>query len=163
MDAKSAIKETFALSNMVLNSYIGDLTDAELLRRPGAGCNHIAWQLGHLISSECGLLNGIQAGSAPKLPPGFEEKHSKENTGSENPADLQTKEEYTSIANKVHQAVIALLDSYPEKKLDDPSPERLRNMFPTVGSIFILIATHAMMHAGQIVPLRRALGKPVVI
>ena len=163
MDVKSAIKETFGLSNMVLNSYIADLTDAELMRRPGPGCNHIAWQLGHLISSECGLMNGIQTGTAPQLPTGFEEKHSKENIGSNNPADFHTKQEYTDLASKVHDAVIALLDAYPEKKLDDPSPEHFRGMFPTMGSMFLLIATHSMMHAGQIVPLRRELGKPVVI
>ena len=163
MDVKSAIKETFGISNMVLNSYVGDFTDAELMRRPGPGCNHVAWQLGHLISSECGLMNGIQAGSAPQLPAGFEEKHSKENIGSDNPADFHTKQEYTDLASKVHDAVITLLDAYPEKKLDDPSPEHFRGMFPTMGSMFLLIVTHSMMHAGQIVPLRRALGKPVVI
>lgn len=163
MDVKSAIKETFGISNMVLNSYVGDFTDAELMRRPGPGCNHVAWQLGHLISSECGLMNGIQAGSAPQLPAGFEEKHSKENIGSDNPADFHTKQEYADLASKVHDAVITLLDAYPEKKLDDPSPEHFRGMFPTMGSMFLLIATHSMMHAGQIVPLRRELGKPVVI
>jgi hypothetical protein len=36
-------------------------------------------------------------------------------------------------------------------------------MFPTVGHIYLLIATHQLMHAGQFVPVRRALGKPVVI
>lgn len=163
MDVKSAIKETFGISNMVLSSYVGDFTDAELMRRPGPGCNHVAWQLGHLISSECGLMNQIQAGSAPQLPAGFEEKHSKENIGSDNPADFQTKQEYTDLASKVHDGVITLLDAYPVEKLDDPSPEHFRGMFPTMGSMFLLIATHAMMHAGQIVPLRRELGKPVVI
>lgn len=163
MDTKSAIKETFGISNMVLNSYISDLTDAELLRRPGARCNHVAWQLGHLISSECGLLNGIQAEAAPKLPEGFEAKHSRENTGSDNVADFLTKQEYIDLASKVHEAVIACLDAFPDAKLDDPSPEHLRSMFPTLGSMFILIATHSMMHAGQIVPLRRELGKPVLI
>ena len=163
MDVKSAIKETFGISNMVLNSYVGDFTDAELMRRPGPGCNHVAWQLGHLISSECSLMNQIQAGVAPALPAGFEEKHSKENTGNDHAADFYTKQEYLDLASKVHEAVIAFLDAYPEKKLDDPSPEHFRNMFPTIGSMFLLIATHSMMHAGQIVPLRRELGKPVVI
>jgi hypothetical protein len=36
-------------------------------------------------------------------------------------------------------------------------------MFPTMASMFILTATHPLMHAGQFVPVRRALGKPVVI
>lgn len=163
MDAKSVIKETFGISNMVLNSYISDLTDAELMRRPGLGCNHVAWQLGHLISSECGLLNGIRAGAAPELPEGFEAKHSKEQKDNNNPADFLTKQEYIDLASKVHASVIACLDAFPEAKLDDPSPEHLRGMFPTLGSVFILIATHSMMHAGQLVPVRRELGKPVLI
>lgn len=163
MDAKSAIRETLALSNMVLNSYIGDLTDAELLKRPGRGCNHVAWQLGHLISSECGLLNAIQAGAAPALPDGFDRNHSKDNAASENPADFLTKQAYCDLAEKVHAAVLACLDAFPDNKLDEPSPENYRSMFPTMGSIFLLIATHPMMHAGQFVPLRRELGKPVVI
>jgi hypothetical protein len=163
MDAKSAIKETFGLSQMVLNSYIGDLTDAELLRRPGTGCNHIAWQLGHLISSECGLLNAIQAGAAPTLPSGFDQKHSKENIASDSPSDFLTKQQYMDLASKVHEAVIKCLDAYPESKLDDPSPEHFRSKFPTMGSIFLLVATHSLMHAGQFVPVRRELGKPVVI
>ena len=163
MDTKSAIKETFGISNMVLNSYISDLTDAELMRRPGPGCNHIAWQLGHLISSECGLLNGIQPGAASTLPDGFEAKHSKEQKDNDNPADFLTKQEYIDLANKVHESVIACLDAFPEAKLDEPSPEHFRSMFPTMGSMFILIATHSMMHAGQLVPVRRELGKPVLI
>ncbi|MEZ6060269.1 MAG: DinB family protein [Planctomycetaceae bacterium] len=163
MDAKAAIKETLSLSNMVLSSYISDLTDAELMKRPAAGCNHVAWQLGHLISSECGMLNGIQPGAAPELPEGFDEKHSKENATSDDSSDFLTKEQYTELAGKVHDAVTACLDAYPSEKLDDPSPEAYRSMFPTMGSIFLLIATHPMMHAGQLVPLRRQLGKPVVI
>lgn len=163
MDTKSAIKETFRISNMVLNSYISDLTDEELMRRPGAGCNHVAWQLGHLISSECGLLNRIQAGAAPKLPDGFEAKHAKDNKDNDNSDDFLTKQEYIDLASKVHDAVIACLDAYPESKLDDPSPEHFRSMFPTMESMFLLIATHSMMHAGQLVPVRRELGKPVLI
>ncbi|MCA9063935.1 MAG: DinB family protein [Planctomycetaceae bacterium] len=163
MDAKAAIQQTMAISNMVLESYIGDLSDGELLKRPGAGCNHIAWQLGHLISSECGLLNSIQSGAAPTLPEGFEQKHSKENAASDNAADFLTKQEYLDLAAKVRQAVTACLEAYPSDQLDAPGPEHFRNMFPTMGSMFLLIATHPLMHAGQFVPVRRELGKPVVI
>ncbi|MCA9057466.1 MAG: DinB family protein [Planctomycetaceae bacterium] len=163
MDAKAAIKETMSISNMVLGSYIGDLSDAELLKRPGQGCNHIAWQLGHLISSECGLLNSVQPGAAPTLPDGFEQNHSKENAGSDNAADFLSKQEYIDLAAKVHEAVTTCLDAYPAEQLDAPGPEHFRSMFPTMGSMFLLIATHPLMHAGQFVPVRRELGKPVVI
>lgn len=163
MDAKDTLRDTLNLSHFVLSSYFKDLSDADLLRRPGAGCNHLAWQLGHLIASECGLLNGIRAGSAPELPAGFKERHGKENSASDNPADFGTKQQYLELTEKVHAATLALLEAYPEADFALPAPESFRKMFPTMGSIFVLIATHPMMHAGQFVPVRRALGKPVVI
>jgi hypothetical protein len=163
VNTKDAIRETLNLSHMVLSSYIKDLSDADLLRRPGVGCNHLAYQLGHLISSECGLLNGIRAGSAPELPAGFKEKHSKENTASDNPADFLSKQQYVDLTEQVHSATLATLDAFPENDFDQPAPESFRKMFPTMGSMFILIATHPMMHAGQFVPVRRTLGKPIVI
>jgi hypothetical protein len=163
MNGKDAIRETLNLSHFVLKTYVNDLTDAELMKRPGPGCNHLAWQLGHLVASECGLLDGIRAGSAPELPAGFAEKHSKETTGSDDPAKFGTKQQYLDLTEKVHAATLALLDSYPEADFAKPAPENFRKMFPTMGAIFILIATHPMMHAGQVVPVRRALGKPIVI
>jgi hypothetical protein len=163
MNAKDAIRDTLNLSHFVLKSYIGDLTDAELLMRPGKGCNHVAYQLGHLISAECSLLNGIRPGSAPELPAGFAEQYTKANAGSDDPARFLTKQQYLELTEKMHAATLALLESYPEADFAKPSPESFRKRFPTMGSIFVLIATHPMMHAGQVVPIRRALGKPVVI
>jgi hypothetical protein len=163
MNAKDAIRETLNLSHFILNSYVGDLADADLMRRPGKGCNHVAYQLGHLIASECDLLNGVRPGSAPALPAGFAEQHSKNNAGSDDPSKFLNKQRYLELTEKVHAATLALLESYPEADFAKSAPESFRKMFPTMGSIFILIATHPMMHAGQIVPIRRALGKPVVI
>jgi hypothetical protein len=33
---------------------------------------------------------------------------------------------------------------------------------PTLGHIFLLVANHTLMHAGQITVVRRLLGKPVL-
>ncbi len=163
MNAKDAIRDTLNLSHFILKSYVGDLADADLMRRPGPGCNHIAWQLGHLITSECGLLSGIEAGSAPELPAGFAEQHAKDKATIDDPKQFATKDQYLDLTEKVHAATLSLLERYPETDFEKPSPENFRKMFPTMGAMFILIATHPMMHAGQIVPVRRALGKPVVI
>ena len=59
MNAKDAIRSSAGFSTMVLKTYISDLDDADLMRRPGEGCNHLAWQLGHLISSEVQLLDKV--------------------------------------------------------------------------------------------------------
>lgn len=163
MNAKDTLRDTLNLSMLVLKSYVGDLTDAELLQRPGPGCNHIAWQLGHVINSACGLMNAIRPGSAPELPAGFAEQHGKEATGSDDPSRFLSKQKYLDLFDTVNGAFLKLLDEFPETDFGRPSPEALRKRFPTMGSLFVLIASHPMMHAGQVVPVRRALGKPVLI
>ena len=163
MNSRSAIVATMDISLMILKQYISDLSDTELLVRPAPGCNHIAWQLGHLISSECGLLAGISPGAAPELPAGFKEKHDKANAKSDAPGDFCSKATYLELIDRVHAASVKGLEAFDDAGLDQPSPEHFRKMFPTVGHIWVLIATHPMMHAGQFVPLRRALGKPVLI
>jgi hypothetical protein len=163
MNTEDAIRQTMDFSLFVLKTYVGDLTDAELIQRPGPGCNHLAWQLGHLIASESQLLNAIRPGSGVELPAGFAEQHSKETIGSDDPAKFATKQQYLELLDKTNAASKQALDGFPETEFDAPSPESFRKMFPTMGAMFMLIATHAMMHAGQFVPVRRALGKPVVI
>ena len=163
MNTKDALRGTADMSAMVLKSYVGDLSDAELMQRPGPGCNHLAWQLGHLISSECSMLDSIVPGAAAKLPEGFDEKHSKETTAVDDPTRFCSKQEYLDLMEQVRAASLAALEKIDESELDRPSPEKFREMFPTVGHIFVLIATHGLMHAGQFVPARRALGKPIVI
>ena len=39
----------------------------------------------------------------------------------------------------------------------------LSQVAPTLGGLFVLLANHPMMHAGQFVVVRLKLGKPVVI
>lgn len=162
MNVRDALHSTMDMSSMVLKTYLTDLTDADLMRRPGPGCNHLAWQLGHLIASDNSLLEAIRPGAGTPLPEGFAKQHSKETTAENDPARFCTKQQYLDLYDKVHSAVLAALDKVTEADLDQSSPEKFE-MFPTVGSIFVLLATHPMMHAGQFVPVRRALGKPVVI
>jgi uncharacterized damage-inducible protein DinB len=163
MNTQQAIRATMDTSSMVLNRYLADLSDADLMRRPGPGCNHIAWQLGHLIASENHLLESVAPGSGIELPEGFAAKHSKEKIGDDNPANFYSKQEYLDLFEKVHQATYAAIEKLSDADLDQPAPEHFRSMFPTAGHVVILIATHGLMHAGQLVPVRRALGKPVVI
>ncbi len=162
MNAHDAIKAAFATSDMVLTSYVSDMTDAELMTRP-AGCNHIAWQLGHLISSEADLINMLKEGSAIDLPEGFADKHSKDTTANDDASQFCSLEEYLSLYKQTRDNSLATLATCSEEELDAEGPEAFRSMCPTMGSLGILIASHPMMHVGQFVPVRRALEKPIVI
>lgn len=163
MNGKDAIKAAFGLSDMVLKSYVGDLEDRELMTRPGSGCNHIAWQLGHLISSEANLINMVKADSAIELPAGFSDAHAKETTGSDDASQFCSKQEYLELYDKSRQNSLAVLDSLSEEQMAAAAPEHFREFCPTMGEVVMLVASHPMMHVGQFVPVRRALDKPVVI
>lgn len=163
MNAQDALRASADLSRMVLKSYFSDLDDADLMKRPGPGCNHLAYQLGHLISSECMLLEMVKPGAAIELPPGFAEAHDKDNAGVDDPAKFQSKQEYLDLLDKVYEATCTAIASTSDEDLDQKSPENFRQFAPTYGHMYALIATHPMMHAGQFVPVRRAAGKPVVM
>ncbi|MDZ4849165.1 MAG: DinB family protein [Pirellulaceae bacterium] len=163
MNSRDILKSTLGITNMVINSYIGDMSDSDLLKRPGVGCNHIAWQLGHLIKSNCDILNQIAPGSSPALPANFAENHAKSNNSSDDASQFCGKNEYLDLMKKLDAALIASIDKTSDADLEQPSPESFRSWCPKLGDMYVLLVTHSLMHAGQWVPVRRMLDKPVVI
>lgn len=162
MQARDLIKISMDLTDFVLKSYVGDLSDEEWLRRPGAGCNHVAWQLGHLIASEQQLISMVCPDAAISLPEGFAEQHSKEMAKVDDRSKFLSKQKYLELYDQRRQATKAALDKLTDADLDKPSPPNFE-FAPNWGAFFNLIANHSLMHAGQFVPIRRALNKPVVI
>jgi hypothetical protein len=160
MNTKQALKAGIDGGSFVVMAYLEDLKDAELLVRPIPGTNHIAWQLGHLIQAEHGMLEGVSPGSMPKLPSGFKEQHAKEKAASDNPKDFLTKNEYLKLAKEQRAGTYAILEKLGDADLDKPGPESMRSYCPTVGSVFTMQCTHWLMHAGQWAIVRRKLGKP---
>ncbi len=158
-----AIKSAFTLSDMVLTSYVSDMTDEELMNRPGTGCNHIAWQLGHLISSEANLINMVKEGAGMQLPDGFADAHSKETCGSDDASGFCSRDEYLDLYAKTRENSLSVIGGLSADELKAEGPEAFKQMCPTIESMLMLIASHPMMHVGQFVPVRRALDKPIVI
>ena len=76
MQAKDVILSTIASSDHILGTYLDGLSDADILVMPVEGMNPIAWQIGHLIASERGMLEQVRPGVSPALPVGFDEAHS---------------------------------------------------------------------------------------
>ena len=162
MNAKDVIKQNLDLSHHVTCTYLEDLSDADLMGRPVAAMNHIAWQLGHQICATRSMV--AELGHAmPDVPAGFEDAHSPEAAGSNDASEFATKSEYLALAKKMHDATLAALDATPDADLDRPAPESMRSYAPTVGAVLAMVGLHTMMHAGQYVAVRRQLGKPVVI
>jgi len=160
MNARDAIKAAFPQSDMIVQAYLGDLTDDELLVRVVDGSNHIAWQLGHLINSERHMIEQTVPGSMPPLPDGFADKHSKETAGSDDRSAFLSKDEYLELYQQQRAATLQALDSLSDDDLDKPGPESLQQIAPTVAAVFTMQPTHWLMHAGQWAVIRRKLGRP---
>ncbi|MFT3880051.1 MAG: DinB family protein [Gemmatales bacterium] len=162
MKPADAFKIALNMTDYILTKYLAEFSDAELLVRPGKDCNHIAWQLGHLIQSEQGIVNQIRPGSGIELPAGFKEAHSKENASCDDAGKFLTKQQYLDLYTKSRKNIKTILADMSDDEFDKPSPKGW-DQFPNVGAMMNLIVNHPMMHVGQFVVVRRLLGKPIVV
>ena len=162
MSIASQIKAELNLPGSVVQSYLQDLTDDQLLIRPHEKANHIAWQLGHLIASEHNLNNMVYPGSMPALPEGFAEKHSKEAATNDDKDAFCTKDQYLKAMEEQRAGTVALLDRLSDEELEKPAPDDIQKFGATVGAVIAGQSAHWMMHAGQWVIVRRQLGKEAI-
>jgi hypothetical protein len=162
MNAKQAIKTALDSNHNVLTMYLSDLSDADLLVRPVPNANHIAWQLGHLIESEGNLLKIVPGMKGPALPAGFADQHSPKNAATDPPKGFHSKADYLTLFGKVREATLTALANLPDADLDKPTTGQMAQFAPTLGALFLLTASHEMMHAAQFTVVRRKLGKPVL-
>lgn len=160
MSLAEHIKSSLQLPAFVVNGYLEDLTDADILIRPAEKTNHINWQLGHLIQSEYFHVSQVCPDPLPELPAGFKERYSREAAASDNPADFLGKAELVELMHKQREVTLNALSKFSDEALMQPAPESLSYLGPTVGCVFAGEATHWMMHAGQWAIVRRILGKP---
>jgi len=142
---------------------MGDLSDQDLLLRAVPGTNHIAWQVGHLIASEYRFIESLRLGTSPKLPAGFQEKHTKDKASSDDASQFCSKKEYLELFDAQRKATLKALETFSDTDFDKPGPEQLKAFAPTIGSVFLLISTHQALHSGQFVAVRRKAGKAVVM
>ncbi len=156
--AKDILRQSIEMSHFLTRAYVEDLAETDLLVRSVPGTNHIAWQLGHLITSLRGMLTSIGR-DAPALPDGFDAAYTKETSTSDDCSKFATKAEYLKLLDEMKAASLAAVEATPEADLDKPGPEAMREYCPTIGSVLLLLGNHLIMHVGQFVPIRRKLGK----
>ena len=162
MDFKDSIRSSLRISEFLAQGYLADITPDEMLHRPVPGANHIAWQLGHLITSERHLVEAAAPSSMPALPEGFAERHRRGGTPSDEPADYLSKEEYIQLAQQVRAATLKVLDGFNDADLDNPVTARVPPFVKCAGDCFATIGPHWALHAGQWVVIRRKLNRPVM-
>lgn len=155
MNAMKVIETSIDTANMISLGYVGDLSDEELMHRPHPKCNHIKWQLGHLISSDYQMICGCRPGALPELPSGFSEKYTKETATSDDPNAFHSKEELLDAHSKQTAAIKELLTTISESDLDAAAPEEMQGYAANFGAALAMISSHWLMHAGQWAVVRR--------
>lgn len=160
MNALDSLKVGLDMADFVCQSYLKDLSDADLMTRPHSACNHINWQIGHLVLSENEMMSAIAPQSMPSLPAGFAEKYARETQGIDDASKFCTKAELLAAFAAQRAATIQVMQSLTDADLDKPTGI---DYAPTVVSLLSIQGAHWLMHCGQWVVVRRMLGKPVVI
>lgn len=159
MNAREAIRLTIDSANMICQTYLGDMTDSELLVRPVPGANHTAWQLGHLLVSEHEMVEMVCPGSMPALPAGFAQKYTSDTSKLDSPDAFHPKSVYMSVYEEQRAGTLKALEKLSDSDLDKPGPEKFKDFLKTVGELFSMQGSHWLMHAGQWAVTRRKLGR----
>ena len=160
MSPKDIIRNGLDTSDFVIKSYLNELSDADLRRVPVPGMHPIALQLGHLIAADRMFQEMVEPGSAPALPEGFAESHDIKKADDDH-SRYRSREEYLKLWDEQRAGVKALLDRIPDADLADTRDGKLPPWAPTVSAVLNMVGMHALMHAGQFVPVRRQLNKPI--
>ena len=160
MNSREAIKLAIDMGDMVSMAYVQDLSDEQLMRRPHPQCNHLNWQIGHLIASEHAIVEAVVPGSMPALPDGFAQRYGKETAASDDASAFDSKDQLLSVYRAQRAGTLAALSTLSDEQLDKPSPEAIRGYAPNVAAAFSMQGSHWLMHAGQWAVVRRQLGKP---
>ena len=161
MTAKDLIRRAFVHSDLIMRRYLEGLSKSDLMIRAVPGMNHLAWQLGHLISAERGMAELIRPGSSPPLPADFEATYSRDNTRDDDASKFLSTEEYLKLWEAQRAVTLALLDSVSDEELDRGDPQKFPPFAPSVGLLLHTAGTHPILHAGQFAAVRRSLGLPI--
>lgn len=142
---------------------LDDLTDEQMVLRPGGNMNHPAWILGHVSIYHpvvCSLLSGEPC----------DDPADHDLFGFRGRGPLPDVSEYGSKAEQVdrfvtgHERVAeALLSATADQLQQPPSLKRWADAYPTVAVMLPdLLLHHESLHIGQLSIWRRAAGLPPV-
>ena len=144
---------------------VEDLTDQEMMFQPKPEVNHALWLLGHIATSENGLILRWCANESA-LPGEYVKVFFMGTTPQSDPSLYPTKDEILDVLTGLHARAIEVVEGLSAEALDErpigyeEMNPRAQELFWSKGACIYVHATHEAGHASQITLLRRLLGKP---
>ncbi len=142
----------------------GLLTDVEESRwfdPPAPGVGHVAWQVGHLASSQVALIHVRCFGReyTQHAPERFRQTFGKGSTPVADPTAYPPISEIRRMFDQLHRESIDLIRGMTDAELDEPTLGEAHPMFTTKAGAIGTAAIHETFHGGQIALIRRLAGK----
>jgi hypothetical protein len=154
--------ETFSKSILqtkgMVDMFLKDFSDADMMFRPAKTANHAIWQMGHLANSVRGMVTNCDSSIA--FPFEDDTRFGKSKASFDDAAFFPNKAEILSRFDQAMDIAAGWVAKLSDADFAKPTPEQMKNFAPTVGNVAILLASHPFMHLGQFQVTRRALGKP---
>jgi hypothetical protein len=134
----------------------------EWFRMPAEGVSHVAWQVGHIATSQYRLCMDRVRGHRPDdeqlIPQSFIKLFGRGSVAESDAAKYPSPAEIRATFDRVYERVMAELADYPDAELDVATPPPAHPMFNTRFGALIWCGQHEMLHVGQIGLLRRLAG-----
>ena len=163
MSRLSEALDQIALTRRYLLERLDTVPVADWFAMPG-GVTHVAWQVGHLASSQYRLclerLRPRTLADEALIPDEFLKMFGREAL----PAAVTgyTPEQIRAVFDRVYARVMEELPAYPDADLDLPPLLKPHPLFSTRIAGLRYAPLHEMIHCGQIALLRRLLGQPPI-
>jgi uncharacterized damage-inducible protein DinB len=147
-------------SGAALKRFVADLSADEFLHRPSPIANCAAWTVGHLALTDRRALARLGA-PLPPLPDGFERRFSRDE-GCPQAKEFGDVQKIVAVFDEHRSRLVAAAKAVTPEQLDQKLDKPIA-MASTVGEALAFQAVHTAMHAGQIVMIRRSLGRPPLV
>ena len=164
MKSIELIRWALQQSDAGTNALVGEMRDAALTQPTSAGGNHPLWCLGHMAFVE-GAVTQIVTGE-PNPVAHWATIFGTGTTPKPDAKHYPSFDEVLRVYREGRARTLKLLDRVGEAGLDrkpDNVPPGFEDAMKTVGTSFLLITLHQMVHYGQIADARRVAGRKPLI
>ncbi len=159
MGSLSILSRTgFMLADFLLEKYLEDMTDQDLLVPIDGLINNWNSQLAHLINSEVFHIGSLGYGQDIQLSDAFLKIYADQQTPGKQ-KDYLSKEELLREQRSVRNQSLAILDAIPETDHYRAPPETLAYFAKDIHGVFTGEVAHWSHHLSQLAIIRKHLGK----
>ena len=161
MKAVDLLRHQIEFTKQLTAGLLADMQDAPLQFPTASGGNHPTWIAGHLAYAEANLIQHMLEGNDNPLI----DWKALFGAGSEPTDDASAYPPLSELLAKwdeVREHTLKFLDTLTDDDLDKPSlnsPPGREEVFGTFGKVLTMVASHPLMHRGQVADSRRAAGR----